>query len=136
MIKLKIKRIRDILIKLSEYFKSGRYEMLDVALEKIIVVIDQKKERSFPELALYFVCCKFVAFHFPEYLLTDLKIDSVDDKFVHLITKQKMKIESVAFDRLDQNEFHDYFMNALDYWSMLLEISKDDILAHHTEFKE
>ncbi len=72
---------------------------------RIIQIVDGKKDRSYPQLELYFVFCQWLATHLEPYK----GIKLWDKKTTHLLLKATQGISSIAFDKMTQDEFNEYF---------------------------
>jgi len=78
---------------------------------------DPDKLRSISQLNMYFACCQVVADNFPDWArgcLYRAGMDYIDKNVIHLLTKAKYKITSVAFNALNPDKFTEFFNNALE----------------------
>jgi hydroxymethylpyrimidine pyrophosphatase-like HAD family hydrolase len=105
-------------VKLSEMFTKGLnyYFNKSIRLEdfvkmlvyKTVEILEESKVRSLPEHNKYFALCEAMASNLPEWACAaiDVNPQNIDKGFIHSINKAHYGISSIAFDKLNQEEFH------------------------------
>lgn len=97
--------------------------------ERILSIIDNKQIRSLQEHRYYFgAVLPFFESNTPELLLRALDIQHLSSDAWHSLLKSKFDKVSIAFDNMDQTEFHDYIQSCLEWFASLIGCKKEDML--------
>jgi lysyl-tRNA synthetase class II len=94
-----------------------------------VKLIDDKKNRSFEQLKLYWILMKYLEYNTPEPV--EKLFGHLSQQAWHEIMKSHFLISSVAIDKYGQDEFTDYF-DKVQKWvsSYLLQVKHDTLMDY------
>jgi hypothetical protein len=97
--------------------------------QRICDVVTETDNRSFPELKLYWCLMKWLESNTPEYICRLMDTEYISSVAWHEIMKSKLEITSIAFNNLQQDEFHEYFTQVVEWVSSyIVKCRPDDLI--------
>lgn len=121
---------------LNYYLKQNGITEKDIVFftERICQVVCETDERSFPELKLYWLLMTWLEKGVSEKLEKAMNTDFISKNAWHELVKSKFNVTSIAFHNMDQEAFHLYFEQCIEWVSSyIVKCRPDDLIAQIKE---
>jgi hypothetical protein len=114
---IKKKKIKWVIIKSCQGLSHTHLRFIYV---KILEIIEGKsKYRSLPENRYYWSFIKWLEGNTPDWIVQQLGV-KFNKEIWHTLLKAKFKIPSSAFDKMNEQDFNEYFNNCLVWVSSFI----------------